>query len=193
MQNTSNLRPRQLPSAKRLILATIAALAVAVVLLLIAVLPAEYGVDPTGLGKKLGLKGLSTHSGAASIAVMSGNSQSADGPVWKQQSVYRTDTLDVELEPEVGVEVKALMQAGERYFFHWEAKGGQVYVDMHGEEPGETKDFTSYWEASGQTADSGYFEAPFEGTHGWYWVNKGETTVTITVTTAGYYAKFYEL
>jgi len=113
--------------------------------------------------------------------------------VWKQDTVYRTDTLEVELEPERGTEVKAMMKKGQRYFYHWEVSGGDVYVEMHGEEPGETKDFTSYWKEADQTSDRGYFEAPFEGTHGWYWVNKGDTPVTITVTTAGYYEKLYEL
>jgi len=192
MQNTTNLRPHELPTARRLLLATLAAVVTAILLLIVAVLPAEYGVDPTGVGKKLGLTGLS-HSATGSSATTTENASTTGSPVWKQDTVYRSDTLEVELEPKRGTEVKAMMKKGERYFFHWEVSGGDVYVDMHGEEPGETKDFTSYWEEAGQTSDRGYFEAPFDGTHGWYWVNKGDTPVTITVTTAGYYETLSEL
>ncbi len=43
------------PSASRLLKSTVIALVVAIVILLVAVLPAEYGVDPTGVGRMLGL------------------------------------------------------------------------------------------------------------------------------------------
>jgi hypothetical protein len=43
------------PSGATLRRATVAALIVAVIVSLVAVLPAEYGIDPTGVGKRLGL------------------------------------------------------------------------------------------------------------------------------------------
>lgn len=44
-----------LPSARALARSTVIALAVAGTLLLTVVLPAEYGIDPTGAGRVLGL------------------------------------------------------------------------------------------------------------------------------------------
>lgn len=44
-----------LPSARSLARATLVAIAVAAALLLTVVLPAEYGIDPTGAGRVLGL------------------------------------------------------------------------------------------------------------------------------------------
>ena len=44
-----------LPSARALFRSTVIALAVAVTLLLTVILPAEYGIDPTGAGRVLGL------------------------------------------------------------------------------------------------------------------------------------------
>src|SRR5688572_17099524 len=44
-----------LPSSRSLLRSTLIALATAAVLLVTAVLPAEYGVDPTGIGRVLGL------------------------------------------------------------------------------------------------------------------------------------------
>lgn len=45
----------ELPSARALFRSTLIALAVAGTLLLTVVLPAEYGIDPTGAGRVLGL------------------------------------------------------------------------------------------------------------------------------------------
>lgn len=53
MQHAPN--PADLPSSAKLIKSTIVAAVVAAVLLVVAILPAEYGIDPTGVGKVLGL------------------------------------------------------------------------------------------------------------------------------------------
>ena len=45
----------QLPSTARLVKSTILAMVSAVVILVTVVLPAEYGIDPTGAGRVLGL------------------------------------------------------------------------------------------------------------------------------------------
>lgn len=43
------------PSTRQLVRSTVVALAVAGAILMTVVLPAEYGVDPTGVGRVLGL------------------------------------------------------------------------------------------------------------------------------------------
>ena len=55
--NTHNTHP--LPTMPQLIKATGLALLVAGVILITTVLPAEHGIDPTGIGKALGLTTLS--------------------------------------------------------------------------------------------------------------------------------------
>lgn len=49
------LPPGEPPSPRKLLRSTLIALAVAVLLLVTVVLPAEYGIDPTGVGRVLGL------------------------------------------------------------------------------------------------------------------------------------------
>ncbi|HYE50643.1 MAG TPA: hypothetical protein VEB20_13705 [Azospirillaceae bacterium] len=44
-----------LPTARQLVRSTLVALAVAALLLVTVVLPAEYGIDPTGIGRLTGL------------------------------------------------------------------------------------------------------------------------------------------
>ena len=45
----------QLPSTARLVKSTVLALLSAIAILVTVVLPAEYGIDPTGAGRVLGL------------------------------------------------------------------------------------------------------------------------------------------
>jgi len=52
------------PSVGKLIRATLFALILAAVVLVVAVLPAEYGIDPLGTGKLLGLTQLAEQAGA---------------------------------------------------------------------------------------------------------------------------------
>ena len=54
----------QAPSMAKIARATLVAAVVAVVILLVAVLPAEYGIDPLGTGKELGLMGLANAAAA---------------------------------------------------------------------------------------------------------------------------------
>lgn len=55
MYNVRRPRPDELPSALGLAVSTLVAAAAAGAILIAVVLPAEYGIDPTGLGARLGL------------------------------------------------------------------------------------------------------------------------------------------
>ena len=59
-----------LPSIAKLIKATVLALLVASVILISIVLPAEYGIDPTGIGKKLGLTALNASQSEAKVVTL---------------------------------------------------------------------------------------------------------------------------
>lgn len=199
MTDITHINRRALPSAAQLLKATLLALVVAVAILLTAVLPAEYGIDPTGIGQRLGLTALSSDetsamppTDAAAIEPSITGPVSVLEAVWKSPVAYRNDELSVTLAPGEGAEIKALMKTGDRFFFTWSAVGGAVNFDMHGEKLNTASDeFTSFWKGRNQTTGNGAFEAPFDGTHGWYWRNKNPGPVTVTVNTSGYYEKLY--
>ncbi|WP_020406284.1 hypothetical protein [Hahella ganghwensis] len=195
MQDISNMDREGLPSSKSLLKATGLALILGTALLITTVLPAEYGIDPTGLGEKLGLMMLNSAAAAPVKEVATApppklNLAAGLSPVWKGKNAHRTDTLSVTLEPGQGAEIKARMLTGERFVFTWMAEG-PVNFDMHGEEINAGEEFTSYWLGRHQTDASGSFEAPFDGTHGWYWHNGGSKTVKVQVTTSGFYEALY--
>ena len=65
-----------------------------------------------------------------------------------------------------------------------------VDVDMHGERfNAPDVEFTSYWKEDQISSGHGTFEAPFDGTHGWFWQNFAREPVTVTVRVTGYFDK----
>src|SRR5437773_2443403 len=55
MQHATKLTDAELPTSRQLLRSTLIAVAAAAVLLVTVVLPAEYGIDPTGTGRLIGL------------------------------------------------------------------------------------------------------------------------------------------
>ncbi len=198
---TTNQNSEPLPSVRQLLRGTTTAALVAGVILVSAVLPAEYGIDPTGIGRALGLlrpdaADVAT-SGDGSAGTQTGSVVPADAEaaalgqtVTRATGPFRTDETKITLGWREGAEIKASMVRGQRFVFSWTAEGGAVDVDMHGEATNAPKgEFTSYWKEDQQHSGHGAFEAPFDGTHGWFWQNFSQTPVTITVKTSGYYQK----
>lgn len=181
-----------LPSAARLARATAGAIAVAAVLLVTIVMPAEFGRDPTGVGARLGLFRPAVETPSVEPSATGG--VEADGsPLSASATPYRTDEMTLVLESGEGAEIKAAMKAGDRLVFSWTATGGAgVDVDMHGEAAGGAEDqATSYLKGEGQTAGHGAFSAPFAGNHGWFWQNLNDDPVTVTVKVSGFHEKLF--
>ena len=179
------------PSSSELIRATVLAAIVAAILLVVAVLPAEYGLDPTGLGGRLGLLRPQASAPIVAAAPPSDTEATPLGQtVTRQSEPYRTDDMTVTLGWREGAEIKAYMKRGQRFVFTWQAKGGAVDVDMHGERfNAPDGEFTSYWKEDQISSGHGTFEAPFDGTHGWFWQNFAQEPVTVTVKVTGYFDK----
>jgi len=196
--------PSEAPSTRRLLKATAVAIAVAGVILVTTVLPAEYGIDPTGVGSRLGLDVLASTAEAGELPATATDAADVEldavgqpakaveaGAVSKREGKYRSETLSVTLPPGKGAEIKAAMKAGDGMVFHWSADG-DVAVDMHGERTGASKDeYTSYWIEKVQRQASGSFTAPFDGSHGWYWLNRTSAPVTVQVEVTGFQDKLY--
>jgi len=165
------------------------AILAAAVILVVAILPAEYGIDPTGLGEMLGF----TQIEAASQAVSGDEGVgSVSGPLIKGATPIRSDSNEWVLQPDQGIEIKVRMQEGQSFVFEWAAEGGPVNFDMHGEPTGQADQFTSYWAELGQPGGNGTFIAPVTGTHGWFWRNRNQVPVTVRLTTAGFYEDIFQ-
>ena len=187
-------------SGRSLAQASIAALAAGTAILILFVLPAEYGIDPTGAGHLLGLTALNAKAEDADFAGPIPSAKAAVAPIavppQTRDSIirttpYRSDERTLTLAPHAGIEIKAEMQTGDQFVFSWKATG-PVKMDMHGERSLTSEDFSTYWKQKGMTEAQGSFMAPFPGIHGWYWRNQGEAPVTITLRASGFYRKLIQ-
>jgi hypothetical protein len=205
----------ELPSSRQLIRSTIVAAVSAVVLLYTVVLPSEYGVDPTGIGRALGLTEMgeiktrlakeaaedaaatrASHSGPAvpAAAVKAPiapptASPSADAPATQSVPASNNptwrDEMTFTLTPGQGTEIKLKMKEGEKALYAWSVQGGVVNFDTHGDAMGRS---ISYQKGRGVASDEGELTAAFTGNHGWFWRNRGEAKVTVILRTRGDYS-----
>jgi hypothetical protein len=182
-----------LSSSGRLVRATLLAAALAAAMLVTVILPAEYGIDPTGIGRATGLYRAPVVATEPLSASAAGGNRSAAlaGSLFKSPTPFRTDVMSVTLAAGEGAEIKAQMAAGERMVFSWTTSGGGVDVDMHGEALDQTGGDRSYWTGEFELAGHGAFEAPMAGNHGWFWQNLNDTPVTVTVKTSGFYSRLF--
>ena len=172
------------PSKAKLAWATLAALVVAGVVLVATVLPAEYDIDPLGIGAALGLRVLSAPGGGP-IPVRS------DGVI-AHRSSYRLDRRTFELEPGGFVEYKYRLEEGRSMLYSWTASHW-VRSEMHSEADGAEAGTAQFFEVEERTlARHGSYVAPFPGIHGWYWLNETDDTVTVTLDAAGFFSNSVE-
>jgi hypothetical protein len=175
-------------SKSAILKATAIAAVVALIILLVAVLPAEYGIDPLKTGRLLGLTDLAKTSEPAATGGRA--VPAAAGIYTAQPKIYKTDTEDLSLRPEEGVEIKYHMEKGAGMVYAWKADG-KVQFEFHGEPDKKPKpDYFESYELDnkvGQDHSFGTFTAPTTGIHGWFWQNKAKKEVTIHLTTAGFY------
>lgn len=160
------------PSPKSIIIASAVAFGVALLVLFTAILPAEFGRDPLGIGGLTGLTALSR----------------AENPVEEQLEVHKSDFVEFVLEPFQSVEYKYLMDLDTSMVFSWVATG-ELYYDMHAEPAGLGPEASVSYEQNTAERQMGSFHAPFAGIHGWFWENRSGRTVEIRLYTAGFYVE----
>lgn len=192
------------PEGRRLGRATLGAAAAALLILVTIVWPAEFGRDPLGTGRALGIyRALPDPTSAPDRGAGAGEASAAnDAPQVRGTAAglqltsprpYRTDTMSLTLRSGEGGEIKAAMRQGEVMVFSWTATGEGVDVDMHGDfTDGPPGNYTGYWKDEFQTASHGAFTAPATGNHGWFWQNLTDVPVTVTVTVSGFYEKLFQ-
>lgn len=203
--------PSSAPSSRTL-WTTLAATTVAAALLLVTVvLPAEYGIDPTGIGKRLGLDGLRegptrtlrfTDSVGGNeryreVAIPDfGKPVPLPNPAVFQghATAPRTDTLTITLGLDEETEIKTVLEGGQVIVFDWQVEDGDVYTDFHGHDPQAGKDYWVRYEElqDGGKRGSGSLVAPFAGEHGWYWLNVSDHPIVIQLRVTGYHSRIID-
>lgn len=219
MYNTDIPTRAELPTTAQLLRSTAIAAVSAAVILVTIVLPAEYAIDPTGIGRMLKLTEMgeiktqlaaeaeadrikdsqtppatpatdqrSSLLGTILAGLFVSQAQAGERVQLAQAAPSRSDETVFTLKPTEGVEYKLTMKAGAKVDFAWTAKDGVVNYDMHGT-PGAGGKEKSYKTGRGSAGEQGVLTAEFDGSHGWFWRNRGKQDVTITLKTTGAYGE----
>ncbi len=200
------------PTPRELFRSAIAMTVVAFVVLIVAVLPAEYAIDPTGIGRLLGLTQMGEvkqrlaheneeHAAApddappavaTSLATTAASTPPAGpAPAASEAPVEKSDRTTVTLDPQKATEVKLHMAAGAKASFEWKVDGGAVNYDLHADKPGGA--YHGYAKGKDSRGEAGELTAAFDGWHGWFWRNRSSEPVTITLETRGDYREVKQM
>jgi hypothetical protein len=157
-----------------LIKASVAATIVAAIALLTLILPAEYNIDPTGIGQRLGLTVLAQSAEASPV-----------DPESIQESTASQQVIEITVPANKGIEYKLQMQQYDKVTYEWMTDGSSLYFDLHGEPEGDTTGYFESYAIATLDTMKGSFTAPFNGSHGWYWKNTSNKPVAIQLILSG--------
>ncbi len=193
MPDQEDIRPVALTvSGKTLALITGGGLLLGALIVVGAIMPAEFNTDPLGIGKASGISRLwapeeKDFAGSGALAT------SSDAP--KQSHV-----VDIPLGAadwkEAAIEYKVAMKPGQSIFYKWTATNLDgspatvpVETDQHGHDlpaEGQPQTVIDYRKAR-LLADQGSLTAPIDGIFGWYFRNHSPDPIMIRLEIEGFY------
>ncbi|WP_372871883.1 hypothetical protein [Shewanella sp.] len=162
-------------STKTLIKASLSATVVAALTLVTLILPAEYNIDPTGIGQSLGLTSIAQAAEAEA------------SPIVNVEGSDEFQTIEITVPAGRGVEYKFAMHQFAKMTYEWLTDGEPLYFDLHGEPDGDTTGYFESYTIATSSEMKGSFTAPFAGSHGWYWKNKSDKPVAVQLMVKGQY------
>jgi hypothetical protein len=214
MYNTDMPTRAELPSSAQLVRSTVIAAGVAAALLVTVVLPSEYGIDPTGAGRALGLtemgeiktqlaeeaeadraKDQAGQTPAAPVAPTTPAPEQRSSLLGSIFAQLVIGSAQAQTPVAKSQEILVTLQPGEGTEVKAEMKQGAKLAYSWKVEGGTVNHDThgagpggkevSYSKGRGVPGDAGEITAGFDGGHGWFWRNRGSAPVTVKLTASG--------
>lgn len=193
MPNEQDIRPVALNvSGRTLALITAGGLVLGALIVVGAIMPAEFNTDPLGIGKATGISRLwapeeQGFAGGGALAT------SSDAP-------KTSHIVDIPLGAadwkEAAIEYKVAMKPGQSIFYKWTATNLDgtpatvpVETDQHGHDlpaAGQPQTVIDYRKAR-LLSDQGSLTAPIDGIFGWYFRNHSPDPIMIRLEIEGFY------
>jgi hypothetical protein len=211
----------ELPSSAQLRRSTLIAAASAAALLVTVVLPAEYGIDPTRIGRVIGL----TEMGELKMQLA--EEAEADRqmePVFEEQSgllndllglfvgtAHAQEAMDTEAPADAEAteaadawrdEISFTLAPGDTAEWKLVMDEGQIAEYVMTVDGGRVNfdlhghgggQSITYEKGRGSTGAEGTIPAAFGGEHGWFWRNRDSQDATVTLQLRGEYAEFKDV
>jgi hypothetical protein len=178
----------------RLLALTAGGLVVATLAVFGAILPAEFNLDPLGIGKATGLSRLWAPPEVAFDA-----SKAGTGPLAREYEIgFRSDTIEIPLRDGDDqtrgneLEYKVRMKKDATLIYEWSVADienpEEFYFDFHGHTVVEGQEMVvaTYKQATGTSA-KGALTAPFDGVHGWFLQNQSAKAAVVKIRLSGFY------
>ena len=201
MFNAKQPTEKDLPTSAQLLKSTIIAIIMIVILFVMVILPAEYGTDPTGVGKLLGLKEMgdikmslleeSQNESLQESEPFSIFSDSVEAE--KISNTINEDVVEITIEPGKAIEIKLEMKIGDVVQYEWRTIKGGLNYNLHGDGYKGSKKSINYKKGRMVPSDSGELKAEFDGYHGWFWRNREKFSVTVILQTSGDYIRIKQM
>jgi len=201
MFNVKQPTEKDLPTSAQLLKSTIIAIIMIVILFVMVILPAEYGTDPTGVGKLLGLKEMgdikmslleeSQNESLQESEPFSIFSDSVEAE--KISNTINEDEVEITIEPGKAIEIKLEMKIGDVVQYEWRTIKGGLNYNLHGDGYKGSKKSINYKKGRMVPSDSGELKAEFDGYHGWFWRNREKFSVTVILQTSGDYIRIKQM
>ncbi len=161
-------------SNKTLIKNSLLAIVIAVSIFYSIIYPVEFGKDPLGTGKLLGLPVLQVSNNLETQLVN------------KNRYDFQKESVDIIVPANSGLEYKFKLTQFSNLTYQWTSET-PLYFDFHGEPKGDTTGYFESYTIATSNKMEGSTTVPFEGVHGWYWKNTSDEEVLVTLTTQGNY------
>lgn len=214
MYNTDLPTRADLPTSAQLVRSTVIAAGVAAALLVTVVLPSEYGIDPTGAGRALGLtemgeiktqlaeeaeadraKDQTGQTPAAPVAPATPAPEQRSSLLGSIFAQLVIGSAHAQTPAAKSQEISVTLQPGEGTEVKADMKQGAKLTYSWKVEGGTVNHDThgagpggkevSYSKGRGVPGDKGEITAGFDGGHGWFWRNRGSAPVTVKLTASG--------
>ena len=188
MFNTQKPSENDLPTSSQLLKSTMVAICVGCALLILFVLPAEYGTDPTGVGELFGLKKMGEIKTRLKQDFLKENIGAKDElMVESETGKGNQDVMEFVIAPDEAIEIKLEMKKGSIAKYKWTTQNGGLNYNLHGDGHKGSQYSIIYKKGRMTSSDSGEFKSEFDGYHGWFWRNRNNESVTVTLETIGDY------
>ena len=188
MFNTHKPSENDLPTSSQLLKSTMVAICVGCALLILFVLPAEYGTDPTGVGELFGLKKMGEIKTRLKQDFLKENVGAKDElMVESETGKENQDVMEFVIAPNEAIEIKLEMKKGSIAKYKWTTQNGGLNYNLHGDGHKGSQNSIIYKKGRMTSFDSGEFKSEFDGHHGWFWRNRNNESVTVTLETIGDY------
>ena len=102
------------------------------------------------------------------------------GTAYAQEALQ--DEITFTLAPGEYTAIKAMIEEGATLFYAWTSTSRRINFDRQAH---TGADAVTYEKGRGQTRREGSFETQFAGKHSWFWSNRDNETVTVTLQLSG--------